>query len=246
MPGGRESGGKDILPFFPWKESCMKILIINPNSDPAMTAMIQKTAEQYADGAFEVEARSTPGAPVFIETYEDASSAAPGMIRLVRDNADIFDAFVIACHSDPNLDILKEITVKPVVGIGEASMAAASLLGHRFSVISDNSHSIPNKEALARKYHRQSLLASVRAPHKEWRNRPDQEKYADVGKAAIEKDGAEVLILGCAAMTGLDRTLQDILDAPVVDGIKAALMFASGFVQAGLSTSKVRRYNPDT
>lgn len=223
----------------------MNILIINPNSDPAMTAMIQKTAEQYADGGFEVQAISTPGAPAFIETYEDASRAAPGMIRLVKDNEDIFDAFVIACHSDPNLDIIKEIAVKPVVGIGEASMAAASLLGHRFSVISDNSHSVPNKQALARKYHRQSLLASVRAPEETWMGRPDQEKYTEVGREALEKDGAEVLVLGCAAMTGLDRTLQDRLGAPVVDGIKAALMFASGFVKAGLSTSKVRRYNAD-
>jgi allantoin racemase len=223
----------------------LKILIINPNSDPVMTARIQKTAEQFAGSEFEVEARPTPGAPVFLETYEDASLSAPGMIRLLRDNEEAFDAFIVACHCDPNLDALKEITDKPVVGISEASMAVASLLGHRFSVISDNSHSIPNKEALARKYHRDGLLASVRAPEKERLDRPDLEKYTSVGRDALEKDGAEVLILGCAAMTGLDRPLQERLGAPVVDGIKAALMIARGLVRAGLSTSKIRRYNPN-
>ena len=223
----------------------MKILIINPNSDPEMTALIQKTAEKFAGSDFEVVCRPTPDAPVFIETYEDAVLTAPGMIRLLRENEDSFDAFIVACHSDPNLDVLKEISAKPVIGIGEASMAIASLLGHKFTVISDNSHSIPNKEALAGKYHRQGQLASVRAPEKEWMDHQDLEKYAAVGRKAVLEDGAEVLVLGCAAMTGLDKPLRQNLGIPVVDGIKAALMIASGLISAGLATSKVRRYNPD-
>lgn len=36
------------------------------------------------------------------------------------------------------------------------------MLGHRFSVISTAEHSIPNKEALVRKYHLEGLLASIR------------------------------------------------------------------------------------
>ncbi len=47
----------------------MRILIINPNSDPGMTAAIQESAEAFAEDAFEVVTMSTPGAPHFIETY---------------------------------------------------------------------------------------------------------------------------------------------------------------------------------
>ena len=130
----------------------MRILIINPNSDLEMTAAIQRSAESFANGEFDVVCRPTPGAPKFIETYEDQLTAAPGMVQLVRENEDEFDAFVIACHCDPNMDAMKEITGRPVVGIGEASMKIASMLGHRFSVISTSKRSIPNKEALARKY----------------------------------------------------------------------------------------------
>jgi allantoin racemase len=222
----------------------MKILIINPNSDPVMTEAIQKTAEAFVPPDLETACLPTPGAPSFIETYEDACLAAPGMIRLLREEEDSFDAFIVACHSDPNLDVLKEITDKPVIGIGEASMAVAPLLGHRFSVISDNRHSVPNKEALARKYHKGGLLASVRAPERGQMERPDLEKYSAAGRAAVETDGAEVLVLGCAAMTGLDSPLRESLGVPVVDGIKAALMIAEGFVRAGLATSKACRYNP--
>ena len=111
----------------------MKILIINPNSSQEMTAAIQSVAADYAGDAFEVETLSTPGAPEYIDYYTDQALAAPGMMQIVRDNEKDFDAFVVACHCDPNLDLLKQITDRPVVGIGEASMKIASMLGHSFS-----------------------------------------------------------------------------------------------------------------
>jgi allantoin racemase len=223
----------------------MKILIINPNSDPEMTEAIQKKATAYTAGDFEVECKPTPGAPVFIETYEDQIKAAPGMIELVRENEDHYDAFIVACHCDPNLDVIKEITTKPVVGIGEASMRIASMLGHSFSIITDTAHSIPNKVALVRKYHLQDMLASVRAPEGKITAEQEEEIYAEVSKKALEKDLAEVLVLGCAGMTALDKPLQEKLGVPVLDGIVCALIIASGLIRYGVSTSKARRYNPD-
>lgn len=224
----------------------MKILIINPNSDASITEAIQKTADDFAQGAFEVVCKPTPGAPLFIETYEDAIKAAPGMVNLVRENEDKFDAFVVACHSDPNLDAIKEMTKKPVVGIGEASMKIASMLGHSFSVISDNIHSMPNKEFLVSKYLLKDALASVRAPQDKMSGLSDEEKYLQTARLAIDKDMAEVIVLGCAAMTGLDKPLQEKLGVPVLDGIVCAMIIASGLVKYGVSTSKIRRYNPES
>jgi len=223
----------------------MKILIINPNSSEEMTAAIQKAAEVFADGQFEVICKSTEGAPEFIETYEDQIKAAPGMIRLVRESEETFDAFIVACHCDPNLDVMKEITRKPVVGIGEASMKMASMLGHRFSVVSTAKHSIPNKEALVRKYHLQEVLASVKAPPEDMLGCGDEEKTLPAGKAPRQEEMAEVIVLGCAGMAGLDKRIQAELGVPVLDGVVCALIIATGLVRYGVSTSKIRRYNPE-
>jgi allantoin racemase len=223
----------------------MKILIINPNSDPEMTSVIQRSAQEYASAEFEVVCKSTPGAPFFIETYEDVLQAAPGMIRLLREDEDQFDAFVIACHNDPNLDAMKEMTTKPVVGIGEASMKIASMLGHRFSVVSTMKHSIPNKETQVSKLHLEGVLASVKAPPEEMAGASDEEKYLRAAQLALEEDMAEVIVLGCAGMSGLDKRLSAKLGAPVLDGVVCALILAAGLVRYGVSTSKVRRYNPD-
>ncbi|NHJ47294.1 MAG: Asp/Glu/hydantoin racemase [Asgard group archaeon] len=223
----------------------MKILIINPNSDAGMTKAIQKTAENFAEGEYGVVCYSTPNAPKFIETYEDEIKAAPGMVQLVRENEDKFDAFIVACHCDPNLFAMKEITTKPVVGIGEASMKIASMLGHRFSVVSTAKHSIPNKEAVIRRYHLQDALASVRAPEGDLSNLSDEEKYLQAAKLAIEEDMAEVIVLGCAGLTGLDKQMQKELGVPVLDGVICALILATGLVKYGVSTSKIRRFNPE-
>jgi len=223
----------------------MKILIINPNSDPGMTEAIAKTAGDFAGNEYEVTCLGTPGAPAFIESYEDAAQAAPGMTELVRKNEDAFDGFVIACHSDPNLDVMKEITHKPVVGIGEASMKLASMLGHRFSVLSDNAHSIPNKQDLARKYHLENALASVRAPAISGDRKSAEDIYAESASSAIGEDGAEVLVLGCAGLTGLDKSIENRTGAPVLDGIVCALIIISGLIKYNVSTSKVRKYNPE-
>jgi len=223
----------------------MRILIINPNSDPDMTRTIEAAGRAFAAGRFEVDCRATPGAPRFIETYEDQALAAPGMSRLIRENEEDFDAFVVACHCDPNLDLMKEISRKPVVGIGEASMKTATMLGHRFSVISTAAHSVPNKEALIEKYHLQDDLASVRSPGEADADAELEDKFYRTAKAAVDEDGAEVIVLGCAGLAGLDKRLQERLGVPVLDGVVCALIIASGLVTYGVSTSKARRYNPD-
>lgn len=223
----------------------MRILIINPNSDPEMTETIQRSAETFSRGDFDVITMSTPGAPPFIETYEHALLAAPGMMRLLRQYEAEFDAFVIACHSDPNLDAMKEITVKPVVGIGEASMRLASMLGHSFSVITTLMHSIPAKEAQAKRLHLADVLVSVRVAPADKAGGSDLQKMLAASRLALEEDGAEVIVLGCAGLAGLDRQLSEQLGAPVLDGVACALLLAAGLTRYGVSTSKVRRYNPD-
>jgi len=226
-------------------EEDVKILIINPNSDEEMTQAIQKGADGYTRGDFDAVCVSTPGGPKYIETYEDMALAAPGMMELVRRHEKEYDAFIIACHCDPNIELLKEITKKPVVGIGESSMKLASMLGHRFSVVSIGTHSIPNKEAVIRKYHLEGYLASVRASDDSGCGYNEAAMLTEIARKAVDEDMAEVIVLGCAGMAGLDKDMQDELGVPVIDGVVSALMIAGGLVRHGLSTSKVRRYSPE-
>lgn len=223
----------------------MRVLIINPNSDPEMTAAIQESAEAFAGDDFKVVTLSTPGAPRFLETYEDEVKSGPGMLQVLRENEEAFDAFVIGCHSDTNLKAAKEVTSKPVIGIGEASMKLASFLGHNFAVVTTHQHSIPGKLLQVRAYHLQDLLVSIKAPEKGEEGWMDFDLFVELSRRAVEEDAAEVIVLGCAGMSGMDRKIQDALKVPVLDGVVCALILATGFSRYGVGTSKVLGYNPE-
>ena len=221
----------------------MKICIINPNSSEDMTKVIESNARRYAAGEFEVDCIPTPGAPPFIGCYEDAFESEAGMVKLIKEKQEEYDAFIIACHSDPALDLLKEISLKPVVGICEASLKLATMLGHSFSVISTGQRPIPNKEALCRKYGVESSLASVVGPGEFKADWHSVEGFIEAGRRAIAQDGAEVLVLGCAGMGHITKQMEEELKVPVLDGVVCALIVATGLVKAGLSISKIRRYS---
>lgn len=58
----------------------------------------------------------------------------------------------------------------------------------------------------------------------------------------VREAGAEVLVLGCAGMTGLQRTVGEKLGLPVVDGVGAAVKLAESLVALGLNTSRAGGY----
>lgn len=220
----------------------MKLVIINPNSDPVQTQYIDQAARAYAAGAYEVCTRATPGAPLSIDTYQDAAQALPGMMALVRQLEGEADGFIIACHGDPNLDVMKEMTRKPVVGIGEASMKVASMLGHRFSVVSTGDRGIPNKEANIHRYGLDCSLASLRCPGPDCDATDMAGKLENAARHAVQEDGAEVIVLSAAGQIQLARELTQKLGVPVLDGLPCALTLVEGLCKMGVSVSNLRRY----
>lgn len=73
----------------------------------------------------------------------------------------------------------------------------------------------------------------------------DEEKKAKlikVGLGAVREDRAEVLILDCAGMAGLDKMIEKIDEVPVIDGLVCALMMIELLIRYGVETSKIAKY----
>lgn len=222
----------------------MKILCINPNSSQEVTEGIEKICKKYALSDTEVEVKYIKEAPPGIESYHDAAVSEKYLLDKFEERKEKYDGFIVACHSDIGVDLLRELTDKPVIGIGEASMLFALPLGHKFSILSLKRKKIPQKEDLVRKYGLENRCASIRitglgviATDKEKR-----EKLIQEGMKAVKEDGAEVLILGCAGMAGLDKEIEKIVGVPVIDGVVSAIMTIESFIRYRVSTSKVGKY----
>ena len=75
----------------------------------------------------------------------------------------------------------------------------------------------------------------------------DRDGTADIleqGARQVIAKGAEVIILGCAGMSGLDQILSARLGLPVIDSVAAAIVYAEALVQLGKRTSKWMTYRP--
>ena len=223
----------------------MKILCINPNSSQEVTEGIEKICRKYSLSDTEVEVKYIEEAPSGIESYHDAAVSVKNLLDKFEEWENQYDGFIIACHSDIGVDLLRELTAKPVIGIGEASMLFALPLGHKFSILSLKRKKIPQKEDLVRKYGLENRCASIRitglgviATDEEKR-----EKLVQEGIKAVKEDGAEVLILGCAGMAGFDKKIEKIIGVPVIDGVVSALMIIESLNRYGVSTSKIGKYS---
>jgi len=223
----------------------LKILCINPNSSREVTEGIKKTCEKYSLTGTLIEVKQIDEAPSGIEGYLDAAIAERYILEKFKDWEQQYDGFIIACHSDIAIDLLRELTAKPVIGIGEASMLYSLPLGHKFSILSLKRKKIPQKEDLVKKYGLENRCASIRstglgvvATEKDKR-----EKLLKEGMAAVIEDGAEVIILGCAGMAGLDKEIEQAVKVPVIDGVPCALMIIESLIRYRANTSKAAKYS---
>ena len=227
----------------------MRILLINPNSSEEFTKRVQDIADRYASPGTSPVAINPITGPKSIESIYDELLSSLGTLECALQNLDGYDAFVIACYSDhPTIYALREITEKPVLGIAEASMFVACMLGYKFSVVTTNEEWEPLLWDAVRHYGLADRCASVRStrmPVLALESASPEETYQLILKAAqqaIDEDGAEVICLGCAGMAGLDKRLQTQLGIPVLDGVVCALKLLEGLVGYGVSTSKRRVY----
>ncbi len=227
----------------------MRILFINPNTSESFTEKIQAIAQQYALPTTQVVAMNPASGPRSIESIYDELLSSAGTLELAIHQLDQFDAFVLACYSDhPVVYALREITDKPVLGIADASMSVACMLGYQFSVVTTNDEWKPLLWDAVKHFGLVDRCASVRTTGMavlalESGEQDTYKMILEASRRAIEEDGAEVICLGCAGMTGLDKKLEAELGVPVIDGVVSALKILEGLVGYGLRTSKRLAYS---
>jgi allantoin racemase len=225
----------------------IRIKAINPNTTLEMTENIGRQVRRYTSDDVEVEAVSPEKGPISIESYYDDFLAVPGVLEEILSADDDVDAFINACWGDPGIDACREVTEKPVVGIAEASMYAANMLGANFSVATILPRARDFIEERIRTTGLWGQCASVRCTEltvvetEETRNAAEEALY-DAAVTAIEEDGAEAICLGCAGMGGLDEPLEARLPVPVIDSVAAAGVITEGMVRLGKTTSKIMTY----
>ena len=210
-----------------------RILVINPNSTQAVTDGLSDALAAFRlPGGPAIDCVTLAEGPPGIESQKHVDGVVLPLCAMIeREPA---DAYVIACYSDPGLHAARETTDRPVLGISECGLLTACTLGERIGVVSILATSIPRHLRAIRQMGLWERLAGDRALGLGVVELADRERVfsrmAEIGTLLVERDGADVLVLGCAGMAYLREDLEDAVGVPVVDPAQAAVTMALGRV----------------
>src|SRR6266702_5188590 len=139
-----------------------RILVINPNSNHLVTQGLEQALKPLGfEGGPEIVCETLAEGPYGIESQADADSVVMPLRRLVEgDNQSA--AFIIACYSDPGLQVCREATDRPVFGIAECGVLTALARADTFGVIAIAQRSIRRHVRYLRQMELMSRLAGER------------------------------------------------------------------------------------
>lgn len=216
-----------------------------------VTRREQKLAS-WAGAGTEVRVFPVDSGPASIESMYEEYLSIPPTARLVRQlEDDGYDAAIVGCFGDPGLDGLREISNMLVTGPAGVSIALATTLGHRFSIVTVTASIVPALRRLTWEAGALESLASIRFIETsvlEVNQQPGAalERMIEQGRIAVEQDGADALVLGCMSMGFLDVAEQMTreLGVPVVNPSKAALKMTEATLSLGLAHSRTAYHSP--
>lgn len=224
----------------------VRIAVTNCNTTSAMTEEIVKGARAAAGPGTLVTGHTPRWGPESAEGWLDSYLSAAAVLDLLRGIDEPVDAVVMAGFGEHGREGARELLDVPVVDITEAAAHLACLLGRRYGVITTRTRTVGLiQDSLRTAGVAENCAAVVATGLGVLDLAADEERTAHAfvaaGRRALEA-GAEVLVLGCAGMTGLERRVAGALAAPVVDGVAAAVRLAETLVALGLTTSRTGSY----
>jgi allantoin racemase len=222
----------------------MRIKLINPNTTQRMTDSMARCAREIAAPGTEIIAVSPTMGPPSIEGYYDEAVASLGLLAEVEaGEKQGIDGYVIACFGDPALYAARELARGPVIGIAEAAMHAASVIAPGFSVVTTLQRTCTMAWHLAERYGMTRFCKNVRATdvavlELDEPGSAARQTIIDECRRALDEDGSDAIVLGCAGMAEFCREVEQAIGAPVVEGVTAAVKWAEALVALKLATAK--------
>ena len=211
-----------------------KVLVINPNSNADVTGAISEAMEPLRlPGRVAIECVTMDEGPFGVETQEHIEQVKLPLKRMMMQRSADCDAFVIACYSDPGIEVCREATGKPVFGIQESGFLAAMSRGNAVGVIALSNTAINRHLRYLRALGVIDRLARERPLGLSVADSERPEAFnalAECGRLLRDEDGADVILLGCAGMARHRKALSQDLALSVIDPVQAAVADAVGAV----------------
>jgi allantoin racemase len=132
----------------------------------------------------------------------------------------------------------KEILPIPVIGLTEAALASAFLLGGRFAIVGISTRIGAWYCETVEQLGFGSRFIGYRGLRNEFSNigsvyKDEKEELLKMCLACVNEDRADSIILAGAPLAGLAREIRDQVPVPLIDGVGSAVRMAETMARSG-------------
>ena len=219
----------------------MRILVANANTTEAITARCAEAARGAASPGVEIVAGTPRFGPAVISSGLENAIAAHGLLELLAEHAGRVDAVVLAVSLDTALDAARQMMPCPVVGMTEAACLAALMLGPRFGLVTfggvDSYRQLIAQHGLAGRC--SGLVGVDFTPQRALADPEGAVRAGGEGVARLVDGGADAVVLGGAALAGMEPGLRAGCPVPLLDGMACGVRMAEALVGLGVGKARV-------
>ncbi len=212
------------------------ILVINPNSSEATTAMMVRIAAGEAPPGIKVSGMTARRGPTMIVNETELKAAALEVEETWRAAGQYWSGVIISAFGDPGIELVRKATRLPVVGICEASMLEAAQGGRRFGIATVTPDLVEAIDARAKELGLGHLYTGIRLTPGDPRlltadPQALEDALGQAVKRCLEEDKAEAVIIGGGPLGQAALGLARKFNAPVIAPISAAVRRLSALIQ---------------
>ena len=214
----------------------MKILVANPNTSVSVTDRLVAAGKLVASPRTILLPLTAPRGVPYIATRAEAAIGGAVVLEMLAKRRTGIDAAIVAAFGDPALGGARELFDFPVVGMAEAAMLAACMLGRTFAIVSFAKALEPWFAEIVAWHGLSGRCAAIRTLDEAFSSIDDvqdekEQVLIDLALRTVTEDAADVVILAGAPLAGLADRVKHRIPVPVVDGIQAAVVMAEALVR---------------
>lgn len=206
-----------------------QILLLNANTSTDVTERMRLRSQQIADDQAIINAATPTFGPAIIASRAENAIATHAVLDAAARHRMENDGVLLAVSMDTGLSALREMLDIPVVGMTEAAVVSACMLGEQIGFLTLGPQMLPMYKEAVGAYGLDSRIAAWRAltlPSAYAATDLTDESVAhaltEACEELVEREGVDVIILSGAVLTGYVSRLTPHVSVPLVDAIDAA------------------------
>lgn len=227
----------------------MRLLLVNPNTSHSITDTVAEAARAAAASDTEIVPVTAGFGARIIGTRTESAVAEHACLEALAHNAPGCDAAIVAASFDSGVRAGREMLPVPVIGITEAGLHVASLVGGCFGAVVLNARVLPVFREMLGAYGFSGKLCGIRAVSGAWIDvlqRPDvmAESIVAAANDLVQQDGAEVIFLVGAVMAVMPPRVQAQVPVPVLEGLSCAVVLAEALARLRVPKPRTGSFAP--